>query len=67
MVYKFLVNRLRPFLSDMVSPLQSSFVLERGIMDNAIVLQEVMHWMNRTKRDREREEHDHEVGLIEGI
>lgn len=37
-VTKVLMNRLRPLLSDMISPLQSSFIPGRGTTDNAILL-----------------------------
>lgn len=36
-------------LNDLISPLQSSFKPGRGMMDIAIVLQEVIHHMNKSK------------------
>lgn len=51
-VTKVLVHRLRPFLNDMVSPLQSSFNPGRSTSDNAIVLQEIVHYMHKSKRRR---------------
>lgn len=51
-VTKILVNRLQPFLNDMVSPLQSSFIPGRGTVDNAIVLQEVVHYMKKSKKKK---------------
>lgn len=38
LVTKVLVHRLRPFLGDLISPLQSSFIPGRGTKDNAILL-----------------------------
>lgn len=37
MIIKVLVNRLRPFLHDLISPLQSSLIPRRGTSDNVIV------------------------------
>lgn len=51
-VTKVLVNRLRPFLHDMISPLQSSFIPGRGTTDNAIVLQELVHHMNKSRKKK---------------
>jgi hypothetical protein len=47
---KILVSRLRPFLDDIVSPLQNSFIPGRSTKDNAIVLQEVLHSMRKSKK-----------------
>lgn len=52
LISKVLVNRLRPFLDNIVSPLQSSFILGSGTKDNAIVLQEVIHHLNKKKSKR---------------
>ena len=49
LITKVLVNRLRPFMSGLVSPMQSGFVPGRGTQDNAIVAQEVMHVMKKSK------------------
>lgn len=48
-ITKVLVNHLRPFLDDMISPLQSSFIPGRGTSDNAILAQEVVHYMHLNK------------------
>jgi hypothetical protein len=48
-VTKVLVNRLRPFLDDLISPLQGSFIPGRGTTDNAILAQEVVHHMHHSK------------------
>ncbi|KAK2392667.1 hypothetical protein QL285_066003 [Trifolium repens] len=47
---KIIVSRLRPFLDGIVSPLQNSFIPGRSTKDNAIVLQEVVHFLNKSKK-----------------
>lgn len=47
-ITKVLVNRLRPFLSDIVGHLQSSFIPGRGTTDNIILAQEVIHYMHKS-------------------
>ena len=37
LISKVLVNRIRPLLSDLVGPFQSSFIPGRGTCDNAII------------------------------
>jgi hypothetical protein len=49
LISKVLVNRLRPILSRIVSPLQSSFIPGRSTKDNAIVLQEMIHHLRKKK------------------
>lgn len=44
-----LVNRLRPILNNLTGPLQNSFLPGRGTQDNALVLQEIIHSMNKSK------------------
>jgi hypothetical protein len=46
------VNRLRPYLDDLIGPLQSSFISSRSSADNAFVAQEVMHHMHHSKSKR---------------
>ena len=48
-VTKILVARIRPFLDKLVSPLQSAFVLGRRSVDNAIVVQEIIHTISNKK------------------
>lgn len=48
-ITKVLVNRLRPFLKDIVGPLQSSFIPRKGTSDNIIIAQETLHSMWRMK------------------
>lgn len=49
---KVLVARLRPYLSALVSPHQSSFIPGRGTVDNAIVLQEIVYSMSRSRKKK---------------
>ncbi|XP_020991268.2 uncharacterized protein LOC107473021 [Arachis duranensis] len=48
-ITKVLTNRLRPFLPDIVSPLQEGFIPGRGAPDNIIVAQEILNFMKHTK------------------
>jgi hypothetical protein len=50
LISKIVVSRLRPFLDGIVSPLQNSFIPGRSTKDNAIVLQEVLHSMRKSKK-----------------
>lgn len=50
LVTKVLVNRLRPMLPDIVSPLQSSFIPGRGTLDNAVILQEIVYNFRKSKK-----------------
>lgn len=47
---KVLVNRIRPFLSDLMSPLQCNFILGRAATDNIVIAQEIMHIIRKSKR-----------------
>lgn len=42
------MNRLHPYLDDLISPLQSNFILGHSTSDNALIDQEVMHYIHRT-------------------
>lgn len=44
-----LVNRLRPLLNDIISPLQNAFVLKRLISDNSSLAQEILNAMKLKK------------------
>lgn len=45
-ITKIITNRLRPFLSKLISPSQFSFLLNRRTSDNAIIIQEIInHFM----------------------
>ncbi|PNY14872.1 ribonuclease H, partial [Trifolium pratense] len=50
LISKIIVSRLRPFLDDIISPFQNSFIPGRSTKDNAIVLQEVLHVMRKSKK-----------------
>jgi hypothetical protein len=42
-VFKCLVNRLRPLLQDIIAPTQSTFIPGRMIIDNALIAFECLH------------------------
>ncbi|XP_057418984.1 uncharacterized protein LOC130713213 [Lotus japonicus] len=44
-ITKVLVSRIRPYLDQIIGPLQSSFIPGRGTTDNAILAQEVIHYL----------------------
>ena len=46
---KIIVNRICPFLSGLISPLQATFVPGRKGLDNAIIVQELIHTMSKNK------------------
>lgn len=48
---KIIVARIRPLLSNMVSPLQTAFVLGHKGIDYVIIVQEIIHSMSK-KRGR---------------
>lgn len=48
-VTKIIVARLRPFLEKLISPLQTAFMLERKGIDNAIIAQEIIHFLGKKK------------------
>ena len=48
-VTKIIVARLRPFLSGLITPFQSAFILGRKGIDNAIITQELIHTISRAK------------------
>jgi len=47
-IIKNLVSHLQPFLVDLISPLQCSFIPARGTTDNAILVQEVVHFIHHS-------------------
>ena len=49
MVTKIIVARIRPLLVDLVSPLQTAFIPGRKGVDNAIIIQELIHSMSSKK------------------
>ena len=48
-VIKIIVVRLRPFLDKLISPLQSAFVPGRKSVDNAIIVQEIIHSLSKKR------------------
>ncbi|XP_074301475.1 uncharacterized protein LOC141632870 [Silene latifolia] len=48
-ITKMIVNRLKPVLSTLISPMQCSFVPKRQITDNIIIVQEILHSMRNKK------------------
>lgn len=49
LISKVLVRKIRPFLDDLIGPLQSSFIPNRGPADNALITQELVHYMHKKK------------------
>ncbi|XP_062014569.1 uncharacterized protein LOC133731138 [Rosa rugosa] len=50
---RVIANRLKSFLSDIVSPQQSAFVPNRLISDNTLVASELAHYMHKLQRGQE--------------
>jgi len=48
-ITKVIVQRLRPFLDELISPLYGSFIPSHGTIENAIVAQEIIYFMNHSK------------------
>ena len=48
-ITKIIVGRLRPYLDKLISPCQAAFVPGRRGVDNAIIVQEIIHSMEKTK------------------
>lgn len=48
-VSKVIVNRIRPFMQQFVSPLQAAFIPGRKGHDNMIITQEILHSMEKKK------------------
>ncbi|XP_075653884.1 uncharacterized protein LOC142624237 [Castanea sativa] len=48
-VSKVIVARLRPYLTDLVSPMQTAFVPGSKCIDNIVIVQEILHSMSRNK------------------
>lgn len=48
-VTKLLVQRLKPFIPDLIHPFQSSFIVGRKANDNVILTQDIIHSMTISK------------------
>jgi len=48
-ISKTIVTRIKPVLGKLIAPTQSSFVPERQISDNIIIVQEMLHSMRKKK------------------
>lgn len=48
-ITKIIVARLRPHLNQVISPFQTAFVPDRKGIDNAIIVQELIHTISRAK------------------
>jgi len=48
-VTKIIVSRVKPFLDKLISPLQSAFVSGRKSVDNAIIVQEIIHSLSKKR------------------
>ncbi|XP_057432083.1 uncharacterized protein LOC130724829 [Lotus japonicus] len=48
-ITKVLVGRIRPYLGDLIGPLQGSFIPGRSSADNILLAQEAIHYMKKTK------------------
>lgn len=49
LITKIIVGRLRPYLCDYITPVQSGFLKGRCTVDNVIVMQEVLFMIHRDK------------------
>ena len=49
MVSKIIINRIRPHVQHLVSPLQAAFIPGRKGLDNMIIAQEILHFMEKKK------------------
>jgi hypothetical protein len=50
-VFKYLVNRLRPLLENIIAPTQSAFVCERLIPDNTLIVFECLHAIRQGRKE----------------
>ena len=48
-VSKIIVNRIQPFMKQLVSPFQAAFIPRRKGLDNMIIAQEILHSMEKKK------------------
>lgn len=45
LITKVIVSRVRPMMNRLIGPMQSSLLPGRGTMDNALLAQEIVHYM----------------------
>ena len=48
-IAKILVSRIRPVLDSLISPCQSAFILDRWIVENQLIVQEILHSFKKRK------------------
>ena len=48
-ISKIIVNRIQPFMKQLVSPFQVAFIPRRKGLDNMIIAQEILHSMEKKK------------------
>ena len=48
-IVKILVSRMRPLLANLISPCQSTFISDRWIAENQLIVQEILHSFKRRK------------------
>ena len=48
-IAKLLVSRLRPLLANLISPCQSTFIPDRWIAENQLIVQEILHSFKKRK------------------
>lgn len=49
LISKIISNRLKPFLDRIISPHQTAFIQGRWINENSLVVQEILHFMNKSR------------------
>ena len=49
MISKIIVGRIRPCLSNLISPVQATFILGRRGLDNVLIAQEMIYAMDKKK------------------
>ena len=49
-ISKVMVNKVKPYLRDLISENQSAFVAKKHIHDNIIITQEVFHYLRLKKK-----------------
>ena len=54
-ISKVMVNRLKPYLGELISENQSAFVVGRQIHDNILITQETFHYMRLKKKSKKYE------------